>query len=138
MKKVALVDSKHFLFFHEKAFQLRLKSINIDYVIESTENTKLRSCFNAHIVAGAKKVILSAPSEVDSKTVVLGVMTIFLMERKPLYRMQVIITNNAAPSMMKVIDELWYQTVYITTIHSYTTDQSLYMNKPQGFFTPAM
>jgi glyceraldehyde-3-phosphate dehydrogenase/erythrose-4-phosphate dehydrogenase len=40
-----------------------LKSINID-VIESTGNTTHTN--NTHIVAGAKKVILSAPSELDS------------------------------------------------------------------------
>jgi glyceraldehyde 3-phosphate dehydrogenase len=47
-------------------FQLRLKSINIDYVIESTGKYNTYEQLNTHIVAGAKKVILSAPSELDS------------------------------------------------------------------------
>jgi glyceraldehyde 3-phosphate dehydrogenase len=71
------------------------------------------------------KVILSAPSEVDTiKTVVLGVNETILDGTETLYR--TLYYNNAAP-MMKIIDELCgIKEAYITTIHSYTTDQSLH------------
>jgi glyceraldehyde 3-phosphate dehydrogenase len=64
-----------FYVFHEKEISnLPWKSLDINYVIEATGKYKTFEDLNAHIIAGAKKVILSAPSEVDSiKTVVIGV-----------------------------------------------------------------
>lgn len=127
-EKGILIDGNHFLFFHEKSISnLDWKSINIDYVIESTGKFKTHEELNAHIVAGAKKVILSAPSEVDTiKTVVLGVNDSILDGTETIISNASCTTNNAAP-MMKVIDELCgIEQAYITTIHSYTTDQSLH------------
>ena len=123
-----MVDGKHFLFFHEKKISnLDWKSIDIDYVIESTGKYKTFEDLNSHILAGAKKVILSAPSEVDSiKTVVLGVNDSILDGTEAIISNASCTTNNAAP-MIKVINELCgIEQAYITTIHSYTTDQSLH------------
>lgn len=123
-----LVDGKHFLFFHEKTVSnLDWNSIAIDYVIESTGKYKTFEEINAHILAGAKKVILSAPSEVDTiKTVVLGVNESILDGSEIIISNASCTTNNAAP-MIKIIDELCgIEQAYITTIHSYTTDQSLH------------
>jgi glyceraldehyde 3-phosphate dehydrogenase len=123
-----LVDGKHFLFFHEKSISnLDWKSIQIDYVIESTGKYKTFEELNAHLTAGAKKVILSAPSEVDSiKTVVLGVNDKILDGTENIISNASCTTNNAAP-MIKIINELCgIEQAYITTIHSYTTDQSLH------------
>ncbi|MFV5692357.1 type I glyceraldehyde-3-phosphate dehydrogenase [Flavobacterium sp. LT1R49] len=122
------VDGKHYLFFHEKKISnLDWKSLDIDYVIESTGKYRTFEEINAHILAGAKKVILSAPSEVDTiKTVVLGVNENILDGSETIISNASCTTNNAAP-MMKVIDELCgIEQAYITTIHSYTTDQSLH------------
>lgn len=127
-EKGILVGPSHFLFFHEKSISnLDWKSINIDYVIESTGKFKTYEELNAHILAGAKKVILSSPSEVDTiKTVVLGVNDSILDGTETIISNASCTTNNAAP-MMKVIDELCgVEQAYITTIHSYTTDQSLH------------
>ena len=123
-----IVDNKHFLFFHEKSISnLDWKSIAIDYVIESTGKYKTFEDLNAHILAGAKKVILSAPSEVDTiKTVVLGVNDSILDGTETIISNASCTTNNAAP-MIQVINELCgIEQAYITTIHSYTTDQSLH------------
>jgi glyceraldehyde 3-phosphate dehydrogenase len=122
------VDGKHFLFFHEKNISnLDWKSIDIDFVIESTGKYKTFDEINAHVLAGAKKVILSAPSEVDSiKTVVLGVNESILDGTETIISNASCTTNNAAP-MIKVIEELCgIEQAYITTIHSFTTDQSLH------------
>jgi glyceraldehyde 3-phosphate dehydrogenase len=122
------VDGKHFLFFHEKKISnLDWKSIDIDFVIESTGKYKTFDEINAHILAGAKRVILSAPSEVDSiKTVVLGVNESILDGTETIISNASCTTNNAAP-MIKVIEELCgIEQAYITTIHSFTTDQSLH------------
>ncbi|MFV8333645.1 type I glyceraldehyde-3-phosphate dehydrogenase [Flavobacterium sp. GSP14] len=123
-----LVDGKHFLFFHEKKISnLDWKSLNIDYVVESTGKYKTFDELNSHITAGAKKVILSAPSEIDSiKTVVLGVNEGILDGSETIISNASCTTNNAAP-MIKVINDLCgIEQAYITTIHSYTTDQSLH------------
>lgn len=123
-----IVGGKSYLFFHEKSIsKLDWKSLNIDIVVESTGKYKTFDEINAHILAGAKKVILSAPSEVDSiKTVVLGVNENILDGTETIISNASCTTNNAAP-MMKVINDLCgIEQAYITTIHSYTTDQSLH------------
>jgi glyceraldehyde 3-phosphate dehydrogenase len=122
------VDGDHFLFFQEKKISnLNWGSLDIDYVIEATGKYKTFEALNAHIIAGAKKVILSAPSEVDAiKTVVIGVNDHILDGTETIISNASCTTNNAAP-MMKVIDDLCgIKEAYITTIHSYTTDQSLH------------
>ena len=126
--KGIIVDGKHYLFFHQKKIlNIDWKSNDIDYVVESTGKFKTFDELNAHILAGAKKVILSAPSEVDTiKTVVIGVNEGILEGTETIISNASCTTNNAAP-MMKVIDELCgIKQAYITTIHSYTTDQSLH------------
>ena len=127
-EKGILVDGKHFLFFHEKSISnLDWKNLDIDYVVESTGKYKTFEELNSHIIAGAKKVILSAPSEVDTiKTVVLGVNDFILDGTETIISNASCTTNNAAP-MIEVINELCgIEQAYITTIHSYTTDQSLH------------
>ena len=123
-----LVDGKQYLFFHEKEISnLNWGSIGIDMVIESTGKYNTFDEINAHILVGAKKVILSAPSEVDGiKTVVLGVNESILDGTEKIISNASCTTNNAAP-MLKVISELCgIEQAYITTVHSYTTDQSLH------------
>ncbi|MBU0939805.1 MAG: type I glyceraldehyde-3-phosphate dehydrogenase [Bacteroidetes bacterium] len=122
------VEEKHFFFFHEKNIaNLDWKGIDIDYVVEATGKYKTFEEINAHILAGAKKVILSAPSEVDTiKTVVLGVNENILDGSETIISNASCTTNNAAP-MVKIIDDLCgIKEAYITTIHSFTTDQSLH------------
>lgn len=130
-----IVDGKPYLFFHEREIT-NLKWSNIDFVIESTGKYSTFSDINKHILAGAKKVILSAPYEVSDlsvseqaeqiKTVVLGVNENILDGSEKIVSNASCTTNNAAP-MIKVINELCgIEQAYITTVHSYTTDQSLH------------
>ncbi|WP_298318285.1 type I glyceraldehyde-3-phosphate dehydrogenase [uncultured Aquimarina sp.] len=100
---------------------------NIDIVVEATGKFKTKEAAQQHITAGAKKVILSAPPLEDSiKTIVLGVNEHILNGKETIISNASCTTNNAAP-MIKVIDELCgIEQAYITTIHSYTTDQSLH------------
>ncbi|WNM18568.1 type I glyceraldehyde-3-phosphate dehydrogenase [Flavobacterium capsici] len=121
-----LVDGKAYSFFHEKEIS-SLKWNEIDFVIECTGKFKTFEDINKHIIVGAKKVILSAPSEVDEiKTVVLGVNENILDGTENIISNASCTTNNAAP-MIKIINELCgIEQAYITTVHSYTTDQSLH------------
>jgi len=123
-----IVGGKPYLFFHEKNISnLDWKSFDIDVVVEATGKYKTFDEINAHILAGAKKVILSAPSEVENiKTVVLGVNEHILDGTETIISNASCTTNNAAP-MIKVINDLCgIEQAYITTVHSYTTDQSLH------------
>lgn len=133
--KSIIVDGKPYLFFHEREIT-NLKWSNIDFVIESTGKYSTFTNINKHILAGAKKVILSAPYEVPDlsvheqaeqiKTVVLGVNENILDGSEKIVSNASCTTNNAAP-MIKVINELCgIEQAYITTVHSYTTDQSLH------------
>lgn len=121
-----IVDGKSYLFFHQKQIS-NLNWDGIDIVIESTGKFKTFDEINAHIISGAKKVILSAPSEVpEIKTVVLGVNETILDGSEIIVSNASCTTNNAAP-MIKVINDLCgIEQAYITTVHSYTTDQSLH------------
>ena len=133
--KSIIVDGKPYLFFHEREIT-NLKWSNIDFVIESTGKYSTFKDINKHILAGAKKVILSAPFEFSDlssnqeeeqiKTVVLGVNENILDGSEKIVSNASCTTNNAAP-MIKVINELCgIEQAYITTVHSYTTDQSLH------------
>jgi glyceraldehyde 3-phosphate dehydrogenase len=125
-EKSIIVDGKSYPFYHEKEIS-NLNWNGIDIVIESTGKYKTFDEINVHIVCGAKKVILSAPSEVpEIKTVVLGVNESILDGTEKIISNASCTTNNAAP-MMKVINDLCgIEQAYITTVHSYTTDQSLH------------
>ncbi len=123
-----VVKGVNFLFFHEKNIEnLDWKSLDIDIVIESTGKYHTFDDVNAHIIAGAKKVILSAPSEVSEiKTVVLGVNESILDGTEKIISNASCTTNNAAPMLQIISDLCGIEQAYITTVHSYTTDQSLH------------
>ncbi len=103
------------------------KKYNIDVVIESSGKFKTKKELKKHLKAGAKKVILSSPPIEDSiKTVVLGVNDHSITGEEAILSNASCTTNNAAP-MIKIINELCgIDQAYITTVHSYTTDQSLH------------
>ena len=123
-----VIDDLKFQFFHESDIsKLPWKALDIDFVIEATGKFKTTATAQLHISAGAKKVILSAPPEDDNiKTVVLGVNEHILDGSENIISNASCTTNNAAP-MLKIIQELCgIEQAYITTVHSYTTDQSLH------------
>ena len=107
--------------------QLDWKAHNVDFVIEATGKFKTKALLDHHITNGASKVILSVPPQDDAiKMVVLGVNEHILDGSETIVSNASCTTNNAAP-MIKVINELCgIEQAYITTIHSYTTDQSLH------------
>jgi glyceraldehyde 3-phosphate dehydrogenase len=100
---------------------------NVDIVIEATGKFKFRADLQHHIKNGAKKVILAvSPEEDNIPTVVLGVNDSILSDSETIISNASCTTNNAAP-MISVIHELAeIKQAYITTVHSYTTDQSLH------------
>eukprot|EP00095_Tigriopus_kingsejongensis_P010481 maker-scaffold4420_size5995-snap-gene-0.0 protein:Tk10481 transcript:maker-scaffold4420_size5995-snap-gene-0.0-mRNA-1 annotation:"lipoate synthase" len=80
-----------------------------------------------HVETGAKKVILSVPPIDESiKTVVLGVNEYILETDDVIISNASCTTNNAAPMLKLIHEKYGIEEAYITTIHSYTTDQSLH------------
>ena len=99
----------------------------VDLVVECTGKFKTKTDLQAHLKNDVSHVILSVPPLDDSvKTVVLGVNDHILTPDDRIVSNASCTTNNAAP-MLKIIDDLCgIEQAYITTIHSYTTDQSLH------------
>lgn len=102
------------------------KAMNIDLVIESTGHFTSEVDAKKHITAGAKKVIISAPAKDDSiKSVVLGVNDHILTKGDVIVSNASCTTNCAAP-MLKVLEQFGIEDAFITTVHSYTSDQRLH------------
>lgn len=107
--------------------KLPWKDLGIDIVIESTGYFTSREGANKHLIAGAKQVIVSAPSaDKEVPTVVLGVNDSQIDLKSPILSNASCTTNNVAP-MVKVLDELaGVVDGSITTVHSMTGDQNLH------------
>jgi glyceraldehyde 3-phosphate dehydrogenase len=102
------------------------KEIGVDVVIESTGHFLTKAAAMLHIEAGAKKVIMSAPPNDDTKSVVLGVNDSILSKDDVIISNASCTTNCAAP-MIKVLQDKWgIEEAFISTVHSYTSDQRLH------------
>lgn len=124
---VLVVDGKKFKIIAEKdPAKLPWKELGVDLVIEGTGIFTSREKLNLHILAGAKKVLLTAPAkdEIDA-TVVLGVNDSILTGKEQFVSNASCTTNCLAP-MVKVLHESFgVESGFMTTIHSYTNDQRL-------------
>ncbi|SFR31869.1 glyceraldehyde 3-phosphate dehydrogenase [Robiginitalea myxolifaciens] len=100
---------------------------NVDLVVECTGKFKGKGDLESHLKPGVKKVLLSAPSETaDVPMVVMGINEDSLQFETKLFSTASCTTHNAAP-MLQLLDELCgIDQAYITTVHSYTSDQSLH------------
>lgn len=112
---------------HSQPEDIKWSLHDVDIVVEATGKFKTREKLAHHINNGARKVILSVPPvEEDIKMVVFGINDDLLNAEDNIISNASCTTNNAAP-MIKVINDLCgIEQAYITTIHSYTTDQSLH------------
>jgi glyceraldehyde 3-phosphate dehydrogenase len=123
-----IVDGKRVEIFVEKdPINLPWEKLKVDVVIESTGLFLSKDGASKHIIAGAKKVILSAPPATkDIKTIVLGINDNKLNSDDIIVSNASCTTNCAAP-MIQVLDENWgLEDGFITTVHSYTGDQRLH------------
>ncbi len=98
-----------------------------DFVIEATGKFKQKAQLQKHIDNGAKRVILSVPPlQDDIKTIVLGVNEDSIAPEDDIISNASCTTNNAAPMIHLMEQHFGVEHAYITTVHSYTTDQSLH------------
>lgn len=112
-------------------------ALEVDLVVESTGRNKSRKAASGHIEAGARKVIVSAVADdEDIPTIVLGANEHLLKGTEDIISNASCTTNCAAP-LIDIIDELaGIESGYITTVHSYTSDQTLH-DRPHTDFRRA-
>lgn len=101
------------------------KEMDIDLVIESTGHFNKKIDAEKHLEAGAKKVIISAPSDKELKTIVYGVNEEILDGTENIISAASCTTNCLAPVLKLLNDNYGIEKGYMTTIHAYTNDQVL-------------
>lgn len=126
--QLAFINGDEVKFYQESSpVNLPWKELDIDIVIECTGLFKDRPSLQKHLDAGAKKVILSVPPLGDDiKTIVFGINENIIDGSEKILSNASCTTNSAAP-LIKIIDQLCgIESCYITTVHSYTMDQSVH------------
>jgi len=106
--------------------KLPWRQLNVDVVMECTGLFTSKAKASAHLQAGAKKVIISAPGEKDvDRTIVFGVNHKALKESDAVISNASCTTNCLAPLVKALDDRIGVVSGLMTTIHSYTNDQVL-------------
>lgn len=126
--KHIIVDGNKIPVFAEKEpANLPWKEHEVDVVIESTGFFVKSELAKAHVDAGAKKVVISAPAKDDgAETIVLGANEDNLEDSKAVVYSNASCTTNSLAAIMDVMDrEFGVEKAMMTTVHSYTADQRL-------------
>jgi glyceraldehyde 3-phosphate dehydrogenase len=107
--------------------KLPWKDLEIDLVLECTGLFRSRETACKHIDAGAKRVVISAPAkDKDIPSVVLGVNDHLVDLTAPILSNASCTTNCAAP-MIKVLESACHvESIFVSTVHSYTGDQNIH------------
>ena len=122
-----VINGKKIKFFAEKdPAQLPWKDLGVEVVVESTGFFTDATKAKAHLDAGAKKVIISAPAKNEDKTIVLGVNDNEYDPAKHNIISMASCTTNCLAPVAKVLDEKFgIVKGLMTTVHSYTGDQRI-------------
>ena len=126
-EKGITVDGRHLeIFSQTNPAEIPWGDLGVDYVIESTGRFTEAERAQAHLDAGAKKVVISAPAKGKVKTIVMGVNE---HEYDPLEHHVLsnasCTTNCLAPVAKVILDRFGIQRGLMTTVHSYTNDQQI-------------
>ncbi|MBP1144789.1 glyceraldehyde 3-phosphate dehydrogenase [Pseudomonas sp. PvP027] len=105
--------------------ELPWKAQDIDVVFECTGLFTSRDKAAAHLTAGARKVIISAPASGADATIVYGVNHDTLRQSHQIISSASCTTNCLAPVAQVLHRELGIENGLMTTIHAYTNDQNL-------------
>lgn len=120
------VDGKTIKIYAEPdATKLPWGEIGVDVVLECTGFYTNKEKATAHITAGAKKVVISAPAGKELKTVVFGVNENILNKDDQIISAASCTTNCLAPMAKALNDYAPIQSGIMTTVHAYTGDQML-------------
>jgi glyceraldehyde 3-phosphate dehydrogenase (phosphorylating) len=124
---VLRIDGRNIAVLNQKdPSRLPWRQLNVDIVIESTGVFTDAAQVRAHLEAGAKKVIITAPAKDEDITIVLGVNDSAYNPRKHHIVSNASCTTNCLAPVAKVIhDHFGIERGLITTIHAYTNDQRI-------------
>ncbi len=106
--------------------KLPWKELGADIVLESTGRFTQRDKAAAHLAAGAKKVVISAPAKQEDITIVMGVNhESYDPASHHVISNASCTTNCLVPVVKVIIDSFGFERGFMTTIHSYTNDQRI-------------
>ena len=109
-----------------QAKRLPWRELGIDVVVESTGKYTKRERASEHLVAGATRVVISAPAQDPDATLVVGVNEDMFDPRKHFIISNASCTTNCLAPLVKVLDDAFgIENGLMTTVHAYTDDQSL-------------
>ena len=121
-----IVDGKEIRIYKEQdPNNLPWGSLDVDVVFECTGFFTTKEKASAHINAGAKKVVISAPAGEDLKTIVFGVNEDILSSDDKIISAASCTTNCLAPMAKNLNDFASIKSGIMTTVHAYTGDQML-------------
>lgn len=101
------------------------KEHQVDIVIDCTGKARDKAKASEHIEAGAKKVIISAPADKLTKTIVMGVNDNILTDEDLIVSNASCTTNCLAPMVKVMQDNFGLESAIMSTVHAYTADQNL-------------
>ncbi|WP_341266834.1 type I glyceraldehyde-3-phosphate dehydrogenase [Candidatus Phytoplasma fraxini] len=133
-----IIEGKKILVFQERdPKNLPWKALGIDIVLECTGFFVSEEKAKLHLEAGAKKVLISAPSTSGNiKTIVYNVNDDILNKSDNIVSGASCTTNCLAPIIKVLNNNFGINQAFMTTVHSYTNDQSLIdQNHPKGILT---
>ena len=125
-KGIAVEGREIEIFNHKNPADIPWADLGVDYVVESTGFFTNDETAGAHLEAGAKKVVISAPAKGNVKTIVMGVND---DEYDPMEHNIVsnasCTTNCLAPVAKVVLEKFGIVKGLMTTVHAYTNDQRI-------------
>ncbi|MDR2646846.1 MAG: type I glyceraldehyde-3-phosphate dehydrogenase [Oscillospiraceae bacterium] len=108
-----------------KPEELPWGELGVDVVLECTGFFATKELSSKHIQAGARKVVISAPADAETKTVVFGVNQDILTAEDTIISAASCTTNCLAPMAKTLNDYAPIQSGIMTTVHAYTGDQMI-------------
>ena len=123
---IRLGSTKVSVFSEKDPAKLPWKNMGVDIVLECTGLFRRKQDAVRHILAGASKVVISAPSESADLTVVLGVNEgLYDSKTHHVISNASCTTNSLAPAAKLLHDEFGVEYLMVTTVHAYTASQAL-------------
>jgi len=113
--------------------KINWKKYDVDIVLECTGKNNSKEKSNQHIKNGAKKVLVSAPCKNADKTIVYGVNHNLITKKDLIISAASCTTNCLAPVAYVLNKKFKIEKGFMTTIHSYTSDQRILDNSHKDF-----
>jgi len=121
---IVVAGKKYPVFSQKDPLALPWKKLKVDVVLECTGRFRGKEDASAHLTAGAKKVVISAPGK-ECKTIVLGVNEEKLTKSDNVLSCASCTTNCLAPATSVIKGKFGIKKALMSTVHAYTADQNL-------------